>query len=50
MSKPIEQLRMTWGVAHQAEIARRTNDSFAEMVHPKAIDEYARREWMLARR
>src|SRR5215831_4066383 len=40
--QPIEQIRMRWGLALQAEIFRRRNQSGAEIGLPDAVDHRAR--------
>src|SRR5438105_15135748 len=42
----IEQFRMRGWLAAHAEVARRAHERSAEMVHPDAIHEYARGEWV----
>src|SRR5436190_21224558 len=42
--EPIEQRWMRRGIALHAELARRADDAFTEMVMPQAIDDHARGE------
>src|SRR5438045_464467 len=45
--QPIEELRMRWPFAFQAEVARGRHNSAAKMILPDAIDHYASGQWIL---
>ena len=42
--QPIEQLRVRWQLALQAEVIGRVHDAAAEMMLPKAVDDHAREQ------
>ena len=47
--QPVQQLGMSRQRAHAAEVARRADYSFAEVLLPDAIDHHARGQGMLGR-
>ena len=38
--QPIQKLRVGWRIAFHAKFARRTNDAFAEVMMPNAVDHH----------
>src|SRR4051812_9700303 len=48
--QPIEQLGMRRRLTHRAEIVARRDDSLAEMMLPKAVDNNSRGERMIGQR